>query len=219
MNILVIDTISQTMTVAAESENGFASINLACGLHHAEHLLPLIEIVSEKAGFSVQEVSTLICPQGPGSFTGLRIGYAAAKALQLSTDAKFLTFPTLEALAYKFRLWQGQVLAIMDAKRNRFYGNIYKNGKPLFEDSDSSAAELLAKIKNSEPCIVTGYGVNLFMQQAKTIANTENIIPIETGKTELTESLLQMAKACNNQQAESDTAAPVYIRKSDAEGG
>ena len=84
MNILAIDTLTPTLSIAALGSNGLVTQSFAGkGTSHAERLLPLIDAAVSAAGFTAVDTETVLAPEGPGSFTGLRLGFAVAKALHL----------------------------------------------------------------------------------------------------------------------------------------
>ena len=117
MNILAIDTLTSTLSVAAYGPNGLVTQSFAGNGHsHAERLLPLIDAAVSAAGFTAATTETVLAPEGPGSFTGLRLGFAAAKALQLSSNSCFIPIPTLPCIASQYEAWNGNVAGVIDAK-------------------------------------------------------------------------------------------------------
>ena len=129
MNILAIDTLTPTLSIAALGSNGLVTQSFAGkGTSHAERLLPLIDAAVSAAGFTAADTETVLAPEGPGSFTGLRLGFAVAKALQLSSNSCFISIPTLPCIASQCEAWNGNIAAVIDAKRERFYIQLFKSG-------------------------------------------------------------------------------------------
>lgn len=127
--ILALDTTLGACSVAlGERENGVMAFEYherARG--HAEAIVPMIERVVAKTGRSRAEISGIACTTGPGSFTGVRVGLAAAKGLALGLGVRLAGIPTLEALAASLLFGHtssgsedGRVLAVIDGPRGGF---------------------------------------------------------------------------------------------------
>jgi tRNA threonylcarbamoyladenosine biosynthesis protein TsaB len=189
--------------------------------------MSLIDGLFKTAGLKASDLDAVACMRGPGSFTGLRIGYAAAKGLSLSLGIPFVTAPTLDCVALPHSVWPGLVLPVMDAKKGRFFAAFYRGGKRLtdFLDADPqtlAAAGLgLSPDKNSgsfeAPLLLTGPGVELLYPELsdrfpKVITKTVNYFDGRSLE------LLEIVR--NNgilQMMEVENSGPLYIRKSDAE--
>ena len=88
-------------------------------------LLPMIDSLLQKAGFSPNSVDAVAVSVGPGSFTGVRVGLATAKGFALGTSAKVFGVSTLEALAASYGLTHGTVCAVLHAGRGEVYAAFY----------------------------------------------------------------------------------------------
>lgn len=106
---------SPSATVQAEEEL------FSIGLVHGRELLPRIEMLRERVGFSRSEIGTVAVSAGPGSFTGVRIGVSAAKALAFALHRPALAVSTLEVIARNCPK-DGEVAVLLDAGRNRAHG-------------------------------------------------------------------------------------------------
>ena len=130
------------------------------GLRHGEAMMPALDWLLQQAALTPAEIELLVCCDGPGSFTGLRIGIAAAKGLSAATDAALVTVSTLDALAWPYRVWPGIVAIAIDARKSRYYAAIYRAGQKLSEDLDVCAATLgqllLAHAGAAEPLLLAG---------------------------------------------------------------
>ena len=219
MNILAIDTLSSTLSVAAQGPNGLVTQSFAGnGPSHAERLLPLIDAAVSAAGFTAADTETVLAPEGPGSFTGLRLGFAAAKALQLSSNSCFIPIPTLPCIALQYEAWNGNIAVVIDAKRDRFYIQLFKNGMAVTEAFDKTATDMLPHFSENEEWLVTGYGTSAF-KQAKAISQSSiRFRFIEADSLSFAYSMIRyMQKHGNVLKNAADYAGPQYIRKSDAE--
>ena len=100
MNILAVDTAGKTAAVAVLRDDVLL-YEAQCnnGLTHSETLLPMIDTALKAAGLTVDDLDVLGVTNGPGSFTGLRIGLAAVKGLAFPRETLCAPVSTLEALA------------------------------------------------------------------------------------------------------------------------
>ena len=219
MNILAIDTLTPTLTIAALGSKGLVTQSFAGnGPSHAERLLPLIDAAVSAAGFTAADTEIVLAPEGPGSFTGLRLGFAAAKALQLSSNSCFIPVPTLPCIASQYEAWNGSIAAVIDAKRDRFYIQLFKNGTAVTEAFDKTAADMLPYFSENEEWLVTGYGTAAFKDAVAILQSNIRFYFIEAAPLSFAYSMIKyMQRHGNVLKNAADYAGPQYIRKSDAE--
>ena len=134
----------------------------------ASTLLQLVmaENLLSQCGKTVEDVTAVAVAAGPGSFTGVRIGVAAAKGFAWGREIPCFGVSTLEAMALNLGAYQGYVCPCMDARRSQVYNALfYVNQGQLeriSEDRAISLAELGAELKNlKEPIFLVGDGSNL----------------------------------------------------------
>lgn len=96
---------------------------------HAEHLLPLIATTLADVGWSWSQIDIIACDVGPGSFTGVRVGVAAARALALALDRPVVAVSALHALLGTDRATDVPVLAAIDARRGGLYVSLRQAGE------------------------------------------------------------------------------------------
>lgn len=164
MKILAIEA-SARVAGAAFLENGriLAEQMVNGPLTHSETLMPMVAGVIEQAGKAPEDVELIALTNGPGSFTGLRIGAATAKGLALGLNIKLLPVPTLEALAYNVQSWPGCIVPMMDARRGQVYAAIYERGECIREPEALPPETLLKElVKREEPCMFLGDGADLY---------------------------------------------------------
>ena len=127
------------------------------GLTHSQTLMSMAEDLLSACGKTAQQVSAVAVAAGPGSFTGVRIGVAAAKGFAWGSQIPCYGVSTLEAMAENLGVWQGYVVPTMDARRSQTYTAIFraKQGKltRILEDCAISYEELGEKLKNCEESI------------------------------------------------------------------
>ena len=140
------------------------------GLTHSQTLLAMAEELLKNCGQTVDDITAVAVAAGPGSFTGVRIGVAAAKGFAWGKELPCYGVSTLEAMATALGVWDGYIVPAMDARRNQTYTAIFRAeaGKltRIMEDSAISVEELGEKLKNFEKSIfLVGDGANLCYNQ------------------------------------------------------
>jgi tRNA threonylcarbamoyladenosine biosynthesis protein TsaB len=120
---------------------------------HSQKLAPFVEEVLEIAGLKATDISAIVLSAGPGSFTGLRIGYSLAKGLAHGLKIPLVEIPTLEVLAFQAGAQTLPIMPVIDAHRGEIFCAIYrwKNGKMETEQEAAllSPAELPGNLKNN----------------------------------------------------------------------
>ena len=122
------------------------------GLTHSQTLLSMAESLITHCGYTPQDIQAVAVAAGPGSFTGIRIGVAAAKGFAWAKELPCCGVSTLEAMALNLGVWQGYVLPVMDARRNQVYNALFHAEKGVLtrvcEDRAISLEDLRHEIKN-----------------------------------------------------------------------
>ena len=167
MLILAFETSAKAASVALTEDGkllGEAYQNT--GLTHSQTLMVMAEDLLKTCGKTPQQVEAVAVAAGPGSFTGVRIGVAAAKGFAWGGEIPCYGVSTLEAMALNIGVWQGYVVPTMDARRNQTYTAIFHAEEGVLtrmeEDMAISFEELKEKIKNcQEPVFLVGDGAVL----------------------------------------------------------
>ncbi|MBP3232368.1 MAG: tRNA (adenosine(37)-N6)-threonylcarbamoyltransferase complex dimerization subunit type 1 TsaB [Anaerovibrio sp.] len=127
MPILAMDTATMVSSVAvADEKRLLAELIVENKLTHSETLLPHVEQVLSMAGLNREDISGVAVSIGPGSFTGLRIGLAAAKAIAYGLDIPLIGVPTMEGLAWHYPVPGVVVAGFIDAQKGNVYTAHYK---------------------------------------------------------------------------------------------
>ena len=122
MKILALESSAVAASAAlCEDEMLLGQTYLHTGLTHSQTLLPMAAGLLEQCGLKPQDLDLIAVAAGPGSFTGLRIGVAAAKGLAWAAELPCAGCSTLEAMAWSLAGFQGEVCAAMDARRHQVY--------------------------------------------------------------------------------------------------
>ena len=165
--ILAFETSAKAASVAL-LENGklLGESYQNTGLTHSQTLLQMAEDMLKTCGKTPADVKAVAVAAGPGSFTGVRIGVAAAKGFAWGAELPCVGVSTLEAMAESLGIWEGTVVPTMDARRAQTYTAVFQvqAGKitRLEEDMAISYAELGEKIKNCQkPIFLVGDGAEI----------------------------------------------------------
>lgn len=151
MKILGIESSGLTASIAVLSDDVIiAEYTTNFKKTHSETLLPMIAEVMDRIGIDINEIDYIAISEGPGSFTGLRIGAATAKGLGLATGKELVSVPTVKALCYNLYNVKGVICPIMDAKREQVYTGIFEYEgdelKTLFDTDAVPVTEIIKKL-------------------------------------------------------------------------
>ena len=135
MKILGIDTSSMAASVAVLEDNKLiCEYTINTKKTHSQKLMPMIENMLSLSDLNVREIDAIAVCEGPGSFTGLRIGMATAKAIAHVNDIPVIGVNSLEVLAANMNLCDKKICSILDAQRNQVYtGRYHYAGTKLVE--------------------------------------------------------------------------------------
>lgn len=123
---VALDTSTECCLVALGKEDELlAESSQIAPRAHQKILLSQLNGLLEERSLTVKDVSLIVIGQGPGSYTGLRVGFATARALAQALKIPIFTFPSFEAIAAPFFPQAKSVLVAMDAKRNQIYLALY----------------------------------------------------------------------------------------------
>jgi tRNA threonylcarbamoyladenosine biosynthesis protein TsaB len=225
MKILAIDCATNLLSVTVFNGNLFASGDFFLPMEQGAKMLPLVDSLLEKVKLQTGDLEVVAATEGPGSFTGLRLGYSCAKAISFGAGIPFYAVSSVKVRAYPFLSCGFPVVAAIDAKKNRFFCGFFHNGDQLLEDSDLSAEDGVTKISEimgergiSGPVLVCGEDSVLFAEKANPVVDKKLFCPV----ADLVSPSRSLAKIAYSMFAEGfapleDDAGPKYIRCSDAE--
>lgn len=157
MTLLVIDTCLGACQVGLfEAGRVLAGASEPMERGHQERLAPMAAEVMGGADFG--DVEKIVVTIGPGSFTGLRVGLAFARGVQLATGAALAGVGTLQALAASVR---GNAAGVIDARRGLVYVQGFEAGRPLGEPDIVSIDEAAARLRSIAGLTLVGPGAGL----------------------------------------------------------
>jgi tRNA threonylcarbamoyladenosine biosynthesis protein TsaB len=222
--ILALETATMCGSVALIAENRcLAEFSLHTGETHSRRLLAAVDRLLQEAGIECRAVDAVAVSQGPGSFTGLRIGLATAKGLAMAAGAKLLGVGTLDGLAAQF-FAAGDILIcpVLDARKKEVYSGFYRcdnNGIPRRQGEylAISPEDLCGMI--AEPVVFLGDGTALygdFFQEK--LADLMKVPPANVYFPRAASiGLLALEKWHRHEFLDPVSSEPIYIRPSEAE--
>ena len=224
MLILAFETSAKAASVAL-TENGklLGESYQNTGLTHSQTLMVMAEDLLKQCGKTVNDITAVAVAEGPGSFTGVRIGVAAAKGCAWGRELPCYGISTLEAMALSLGACEGHVCACMDARRSQVYNAVfYVNHGELervSEDRAISLADLKIDLEHIDgPIFLVGDGAELTHKTLS--ADIPNLIlPPEHRRHQraLGVALLAEAKAKAGEAGDGNALNPNYLRLSQAE--
>jgi tRNA threonylcarbamoyladenosine biosynthesis protein TsaB len=172
--ILNLETATKNCSVSI-SQNGqtiLCKVMAEAGYSHAEKLHVFIEDCIKESNISFKDLSAIAVSQGPGSYTGLRIGVSAAKGLCFALDLPLIAVDTLQVLASKLSISDGVIIPMIDARRMEVYSAIF-NAK--YEKVREVQAEILTENSFEE---ISGkiHFIGDCSEKAKTVLTNSNFI-------------------------------------------
>lgn len=223
MKILALDSTALVGSCAVlEDTKLLASFTVNNGNTHSETLLPMVESCLKLLGLTANDIDIFALSEGPGSFTGVRIGAATVKGLAFGKDKPCIGVSTLEALAQNLVGADGIICPAMNARRNQVYTALFrcKSGEleRITEDMAIDVAELEDKLDNfSDNIYVCGDGDFLLYNsktRRKDYATVPELLRYQNGYSVGVCAL----KKFNAGEVRTDiTLAPTYLRPSQAE--
>lgn len=226
MKILALDSTENVSTAAiTEDKKLLAQMTVNASLNHSETLLPAISELLRSVGITFDDIDMFACSEGPGSFTGVRIGAATVKGLAFGKNKPCVGVSALEAMAYNFVGIDGVVCPVMDARRAQLYNAVFNVNKEKIErltpDRVIMASELAAELeKYHAPIYFCGAGYEIIRKETaenKYIKNTPELLKYESGCS------VAFAAYDKYENAEDKTVftdlslSPTYLRPSQAE--
>lgn len=159
MNYLALDASTEACSVALQVNGKTFSRYALCPQSHSLHLLPMIDAVLNEAGIKLAKLDGLIFGQGPGSFTGVRIGVGVAQGLAFSANLPVVGVSSLQAMAQLayIKYGQKQVVAAIDARMSEVYNGYFildKNN--IMQAQQAEAVTPPEKLTEHLSSVVTG---------------------------------------------------------------
>lgn len=214
MNILTIDTCGPMISLAVSYKNHVYEYALSVGFQHAQRLLPAIDDLFRIVGIVPTDLDLIACTGGPGSFTGLRIGMATARGLSLGLDCPLVLLSSL--FVYVQGFLDQHVLAVLDARKQRFYTGLGYQNRLISEEYDADLTQIEHLLQNArQSVLLTGPGAALLYDQLS--AKDALILDPYAMRPRAALMLAAAQEKWQTQGACADYEGPYYLRASDAE--
>ena len=222
MKILAIDTTSEICSVAIlDDTNLIFEESIEDGLTHSQKLMPLIKKAFDKVSFTLQDIDLIACCNGPGSFTGIRIGISTVKAFSDVYSIPCIGITSLESLAYNIKN-EGYITSLIDARNDQVYFSLFKNNNGIYSICEEYKADhideiikILNKYKDNKITFV-GNGANIHREKLlSNFSNTNFANDIQNKQN--AKSLGLCAFHHYNNDKILAPLSPFYLRKSQAE--
>ncbi len=208
MNYLVIDTSGERLLVILRSGGEVHMQYLQnCLTKHSLTLLPEIETALKNANASLGELDFIGAVTGPGSFTGIRIGVATAKALCMSLNKPALGLTTFDVLAYTDKESE-KILCLVDAKHGNYYAQTFVKGEKT-QHKFLALSEILSDYADYK--IISDCAIDFSSLTAK----SEALPTAEVA--DIPRCLLLAADGESKNLMDYELLAPLYVKRSQAE--
>lgn len=224
MLILAFETSAKAASVALLEDGRLLGESYQnTGLTHSQTLLVMAEDLLKQCGRTVGDITAVAVAEGPGSFTGVRIGVAAAKGFAWGGELPCYGVSTLEAMAESLGIYQGYVCPCMDARRSQVYNSLFYvnqgNVQRLREDRAIALADLAGELKElTEPVFLVGDGSalafrTLSAQVPKLVLPPEHRMHQRAAGV----AILAAKKIAAGEPGDGNALTPNYLRLSQAE--
>lgn len=213
MLILAISTSSKVCSVALlDNNNCINELNIENQKTHSENLLPLIDKLFKDAEKKVSDLDLIACDNGPGSFTGIRIGISTIKAIAEVNKIPVVSCSSLECLSYNIKPVSKTLCSLIDARNNQVYCGIFDSSHNLISDYIADDIKIiLNKLNDFKNITFVGDGAILHkdLLPGNTISDS-NIHASNVGICAYNKFQVGISETA-------DTIVPMYLRKSQAE--
>ncbi len=220
MLLLAFETSAKAASVALfQEEKLLAESYQNTAATHSQTLMVMAEDMLRQCGLTARDVQAVAVAAGPGSFTGVRIGVAAAKGFAWGGELPCYGVSTVEAMAKGLGVWDGYICSVMDARRNQVYNALFsvKNGEMtrLCEDRAIALSDLEAELNALDgPIYLVGDGSLLTYHTVPGL-----ILPPEhkLHQRAVGVGLLALEKIAAGDPGDAALLTPNYLRLSQAE--
>lgn len=191
---------------------------------HSQIMMPQIEQMFKAADVDPMVVDAYAAAVGPGSFTGVRIGVATAKAMAQGAGKPCIAVSTLEALAYSLKYFDGVISPILDARRDQVYNALFSGGKDglvrLCRDRALPLDELLDEIKKmNKKALFMGDATLVFKEKINATLGDAAMFAPKVVNLNLAGAVAEIGleKLKSGETVEYGSLVPEYVRLSQAE--
>lgn len=236
MNILSIDTTTKVASVAILNNSKIISNSVSNEITHSEKLLPLIDSTLNEANLTLKDIDLYSAINGPGSFTGIRIGLATLKAFSMIDNKKIFSMPSTDLITYKAYIDKAKnlddepvyIASLIDARNDRVYyslNKLYKIDNKICieyilqtsnEIIDSTLSNISINLYNKDNIIIAGDCIEKYKDKISNIFQTSILYNIYPTPADLIDVYLNLDNL-DNYMFDTYTLDATYARASQAE--
>lgn len=239
MRLLAIDTASEQVSIAIGTDTSVdASVSVASDRRHVEALVPAIQVAMDNLGLTVHDLSAIAVDVGPGLFTGMRVGLAAAHTLASLAEIPVVGVDSLSTVARGVavvapsELEEAEIVVpVLDARRGQVYWSMFRNTysvadpleqvrPPRVGDVDELVEDLMDRGQRS---LLLGTGAVRYRENLHSVVDAA-LVGERTGLGSFAlsphvphASILLGIAAEKIARGTYDEATPMYLRPPDAE--
>jgi tRNA threonylcarbamoyladenosine biosynthesis protein TsaB len=220
VNILAIDSVCPILSIAVSRNDDLFYSETEAAVKHSEIVINCVDSLVKKASLLPDDLDCVLCMKGPGSFTGLRIGFSIAKGLALSLSIPFVPVPTLDCIAFPCRK-SAVTIAAVESGKNAWFFSVYCGGKTLEQAQEAKISQIAEKIEtiNAKEITLTGMGADSLYERLPSQLKENVLLVCE--KRGYAKELINIAKNDNLLDNINNSAlifsGPEYFKKTDAE--
>ncbi len=223
MKVLAFDTVSSSFSIALMNENEICEINLINIENHNAQLLKNLDLILTENKVKIEEINLISLGIGPGSFTALRIALSTLKAISYSLKIPIIGISSLNALYKNIENEKNIKLALIGARKNSVYAQIYEDERIIAHEIDLNIDDLFLLLKENSSSkkisvVGDGYIKNKDFIDSKALLYgyelknyEDNIIHAKNILT------LALRRFENNEKDDIFTLLPNYLRESEAQ--
>ena len=215
-NILAIDTTTSSCSAALSAENELITRCNIAERSHTKLILPMIDEVLSKSSLTLDNLDYIAFTAGPGSFTGIRIGFGIVQGLAYGANIPVLPVSSLETLAYtairKLKIKEDlNIIPMIDARMNEIYWAkfSYKSGILSRDSEDCVSSPQCLKDSTELPVILIGNVIDWNNQVSENTLDFEHIVMLPEAQDILNIAQLQLK---TGQGVDIHTVSPIYLR-------
>ncbi len=226
MNLLLLDCAVTRLSLAVKTDDKFVCQTYDIGMRQSEILVPSIDEVLSKAGIKAGDLNYSALTIGPGSFTGLRLGISALKAIELAYNVPVYGVSSLKVYAYAYENLGLPLLSCIDANKDKFYARLTDGEKFLLEDGDYEVTDIAEKLQGLSKVLIAGPDAKKLADNLteffksddkKNSSDIEILLPKAPDQTTEALANITLEMIEKGLPALQDYDGPVYLRASEAE--
>lgn len=223
MNLLLIDTSGPVCGVAVLKNGAVVYEAHAINkLTHSVSMMPMVEEALIRSALTIEQIDLFACVKGPGSFTGVRIGVSAVKALAHVHQKPCIGVDALEAMAQGVSMFDGLICPVQDARAGQVYGAVFEgfSMKRLMADTPIRVEEFCEQAKalaNGKKLLFLGDGMPVQKDRVAALLGDQAVFAPQNAYY-LHAAAAAVLAARDADKAESYlTLSPLYLRPPQAE--